>query len=58
MSAISVESGEFEVVDDKRPEETSEDDRELEEEEVDEKGRILEEVDEVSKSIVDENVID
>ena len=58
MSAISVESGEFEVVDDKRPEETSEVDRELEEEEVDEKGRILEEVDEVSKSIVDENVID
>ena len=58
MSAISVESGEFEVVDDKRPEETSEVDRELEEEEVDEMGRILEEVDEVSKSIVDENVID
>ena len=40
VSAVSVESGEFEEVDDKRPEETSEDDRELEEKEVDEMGRI------------------
>ena len=44
MSAVSVESGEFEEVDD----ETSEVDRELEEEEV-------EVVDEVNRSIVDEN---
>ena len=58
MSAVSVESGEFEEVDDKSPEETSEVDRELEEEDVDEIGRILEEVDEVNESIVDENGTD
>ena len=58
MSAVNVESGEFEEVDDKSPKETSEVDRELEEEDVDEIGRILEEVDEVNESIVDENGTD
>ena len=59
MSAVCVESGEFEEVDDTSPEETSEVDWELEEEEeVDEMGRILEVVDEVNESIVDENCTD
>lgn len=56
VSAICVESREFEEDDDTSPEEISEDDEEWKEE--DEMGRMLGVVDEVNKSVVDENGTD